>query len=512
MTSLYYTITLESDLIVSARSGTEGGHECLDYLPGSLLLGALASQPGWFDPAQVYRGNYSLGNAYPVTKPGAPISVPVPLTFHTRKEDKDNQLVNALKQDIGALKDGNGNTVQPKQMRDGFVDADKHSIRVKTGHRMKTAIDRKEGGRSAESQLFEYSSLNSGQSFCGQIDCIDAATAADIRERLEKRPIRMGRSRSAEYGQVLIRFSDSPPPGLDMLQPGSESSTQPIFYCVSDLALTSYGQPRLIPEAADFGLNAEQWEVNWTKSFIRTRSYSPWVAIRNGWDNERQVIVAGSVIAFKARTGSESKLAPSEAQRIREQLDSGIGSYRLEGLGRVVLDPKLLGWDGEPLPKWEPGSEVDESPSIALTDPADLRLFALVQSRSKEDTLRQEAERAAPNLCKNISDLARKIEKEADAKFSRSQWNQVRQMLSNELPQTSDNSKKLQGLLKSQLGHGIRSALWANTKVRFDGGETSMLHYLCKQIDGDQPALKVLTLRLAVNQLIRDLQKPSKTR
>ena len=37
-------ITLQDDLVISASSATTGGHESLDYLPGSLLFGVAASR------------------------------------------------------------------------------------------------------------------------------------------------------------------------------------------------------------------------------------------------------------------------------------------------------------------------------------------------------------------------------------------------------------------------------------------------------------------------------------
>lgn len=118
-------ITLKDDVIVSASNASAGGHRCLDFIPGSVLLGIAAA--GKYTElknqnraiAVFQSGAVSFGSAYPVPKGADTPAIPVPASWHAAKDSAD-----ALPKDLALNPEAFGAT-QPKQMREGFLHGNK---------------------------------------------------------------------------------------------------------------------------------------------------------------------------------------------------------------------------------------------------------------------------------------------------------------------------------------------------------------------------------------------------
>jgi CRISPR-associated protein Csx10 len=335
-------ITLKDDLVISANAATSGAHTSLDYIPGSLLLGAVAAKlyKSLSSPEEkwqvFYSGKVCFQNGYIVHKDNRP-SYPSPLCLHHFKGeepknggDTDISLFeqNIIRPNIDDL----DNNKQPKQLREAYITGRGHLATVIRTASMKTAIDNT-NGRAAESQLFGYQAIQSRQRFLAHIDIasdVPKDLVDHILDALEGQA-RMGRSRSAQYGRVTIERLKS-----EAYQPTSMAKvgdTDLTIWCLSDLALTDpiTGQPTLTPRPEHFGLS--QGELNLSHSFLRSRAYSPYNAFRKAFDSQRQVISQGSVITFDG-------IAPLTAEQIKH-LESPIGSYTEVGAGHIAIQAKV---------------------------------------------------------------------------------------------------------------------------------------------------------------------------
>lgn len=433
-------IELLSDVIFSAHGATLGIHQTLDYVPGSALLGAAAGPlfRGAKDKAAV--ADALLGGALRFSD-GLPLAAddalgwPVPGTFRVLKVSADPAgslaLINALT-DTRAAAMQRGQPDQP--LRGGGVTAGGRRLHPETHFALKSKRDGEQFGRAADAQLFGYAMLRAGQRFlaCLRWDAAHAAMAATVLNELTRAPIALGRSRSAEFGAAHVSRVD-PPPLPDELPtgPAVPDTTDPhlVLYLASDLALERDGLPLLDPAQAvtDLGLPTGSTYVL-ERSAVRTRRYAPWNAFHHGRDRERQVLTRGSVLTFRLPAGTDHAEAATKA---RQHLAAGLGEFRQDGLGWVLVNPDFV---------VQPPANLQ--PPDKPTPPADAPASERRASASPPTPLARFAQRdAAAATAANVAlELGKKwfaawepLHAQA-ARASRlrragpSQWNQVRQL------------------------------------------------------------------------------------
>ena len=228
--------------------------------------------------------------------------------------------------------------VQYVQLRTGYVSDQGQMVVPRTTFRMKTAIE-PDFEVAAEAQLFGYGAIEAGQQFRGYLE-IDEQEHEDsdelsklsllIIQALSDRP-RVGRSRSSQYGSIDCVCVEEK---CDKTQIKPNDDTL-VALCVSDLALRDeWGTPTLVPTSQQFGL-PDHYEVDYQRSFLRFKRYSPYNAKRRSPDQERQVILQGSVIAFSSNSNDNNNNV-SLSQSI------GVGDYQYAGLGSVLFNPNIL--------------------------------------------------------------------------------------------------------------------------------------------------------------------------
>jgi CRISPR-associated protein Csx10 len=325
MTTVTLEITLESPAVFSESAATTGNHDTLRYIPGRDLLGAAAARL-YADAASEAQvddwifGGLRFSDGRPMHD-GRP-TVPLPLSWHQPKRSKNDHWYNCAVQ-----RPSDQPVTQEKKHRELHVTDDGATLKVCTQATMRTAVS--DDGRARDGLLFQFSHLTSGQRFLATVSGPDAAVNAAVRV-LTSPGIRLGRSRSAEFGAVRVRTVDAPPP---FKRRRTEQCVRVLL--TSDLALldTETGAPRLTPTPTDFGLGGE-CEIDFRHSFLRMRTYSPWHGRRGRPDVERQVISAGSVLVF-------NKVRDYGAIGAKEAM--GIGLFRAEGLGTFIVDPEIIG-------------------------------------------------------------------------------------------------------------------------------------------------------------------------
>lgn len=331
-------LELEDEIIFTRRSATIGDHETLDYIPGSTLLGWAAGHLyKEFSREESYlffhSGKVRFYNGLPLTS-GCNRAKPMPLCWHEDKagqpaREKSRLISNRI---FNLIHPKPQEVLQPRQLRGGYVDDDGLFFQPSRIYRMKTALD-PETATAAESQLFGYESLVRGQQFVAGISADDDVSSVLFQKLLDvfKGCIRIGRSRSAQYGRVMVRIERKK---MDNTNPVPTNPTNQLtLWLISDLALRDrFGSPTLFPDPSTLGL--PKGHLDLAKTFLRFRSYAPYNAFLKSRGMERQVLMAGSVLTFIFDENLQNSSLSS--------LSDGIGFYREHGLGEVSINPKLL--------------------------------------------------------------------------------------------------------------------------------------------------------------------------
>ncbi len=361
MRTMVFQVELLSDAVISASGATAGAHETLPYLPGSLFLGVCGKRYQAFERNRFevfHSGKVRFLPAYPLDWSGK-TGLPVPQCFYGDKysdEDAEERLPFT-----NLALPGNTMSKHPKQLRDKFFTPEaKNLFTPKKRLLLKTAID-PSSGRVAEGQLFAYQTLQAGTLFRFEVhldDDIPVSVEALIEKMLTSREVGLGRSRSAEFGWASIARLETPcyPRTCSVPTDGTL-----LFYLLSDTALvdSSTGRPTLEPAAEHFGLD-QGWQLDWNRTFLSTRRYTPINRTRKRPDPERQVLCRGSVLCF------EGGPRPSDLETL---LKRGIGLYRQDGLGQVWIMPDFLQYPELRLRVRKPKQE-DSPPSVPAPDDA----------------------------------------------------------------------------------------------------------------------------------------------
>ena len=136
------------------------------------------------------------------------------------------------------------------------------------------------------------------------------------------RSTRLGKSRSAEYGAVEIKFIGE---NTDKIQTFTPPEKYTFVYAKSRLALIdengnpSYDVKYILP-------NLSENNVVYSKTQIRISNFAPYNGARATKDYERACINKGSVITLKNLS----------AEQIAE-LKKGVGACLSEGFGEVLI-------------------------------------------------------------------------------------------------------------------------------------------------------------------------------
>lgn len=440
MKQLQLHFHLQEPVIFSETAATLGGHRSLDYIPGTAVLGACASQLygdlGNEAFAVFHQGLVRFSNAYPLTSDNQP-SYPMPFALHYAKgEDAtktsesgddylDDQSVFNLMHTPGQKLPDNQ---QAKQLRTGYVSHDLQRVSAIQRLRMKTAID-PEKARAAEAQLFGYQSLEAGQCFAGVVtidDSVSDATAEKIYKSLNN-TLFLGRSRSAEYGRVDCKSV------WQTVTNESITANKLTIWLQSDLALCDqYGMAvsaeslpealaeALLPELADATSDQAKMTIDWQRSYLRYRRYSPYNAYRRAYDMERQVIEKGSVISLTL------------ANTVTLDAQTSIGLYQAQGLGQLWINPTLLS-DQHPVSQQAAPLDLQiEAGAVPDKDEiAETPLARYLQSKQERQTLERKDRKLAETLgseLKGLYDNAQKyagVEKSILLGPSATQWGKV---------------------------------------------------------------------------------------
>lgn len=357
---VYYTLTNLDPLVISQSSASTNNHECLDYIPGSALLGAVAAQlyPTLsLDEAlnMFHNGRCRFGPAYPIKN--NQIALPVPAAWHGIKTDasklSNHTAANFIREE----------NKQYQQKRSDYITSQNELAKVEHSLTTRTAIDETKQ-RAKDGQLYSYASIAPNQHFAGWVDCDDATLLALIKPLLNSQ-LSIGRSRSSEFGRVKLHCPKEQPKQSTV----KVQTNELVIWCLSDLAcINALGMPTLAPSTTDIHPELKG-DLNASRTFIRTLKLRRFNRARGGFDTEQQLIARGSVLTYSLTE------APSQAL-LEELTQQGIGQHRQQGLGWISINPSWAALsDLNNTPLFEPirinpiqAKPVAKAPPTALLD------------------------------------------------------------------------------------------------------------------------------------------------
>jgi len=358
MHQLTCILTARDPLVISKFSGSETSHATLDYVPGSALLGALATvaiDNGTPADSTEFRrafllGDVSFGDANP-TVDGKP-SVPAPRSWATVKgQERFQQGSRSNIFDMAALWRKHhterqiGHEAQTKEVAKRF-DMDEEQARtakledIREGHvggqsyirldhqvYTHTAIDADK--RSAkEGQLFSYDAIPGKTQFVTQIRSTDKGLLEWLSKLInEMKVIRVGRSRSTGFGRVEASAGEVESLSLDA---PSHTDAPQILTLHSDLVLP-HGCNGLKEVLDGFhGLTGCKVVSAWSQTRGVQAFHGKWGMPKNN----TPAIVRGSVFLLTVDADGFKALADLCA--------TGLGLRTQEGFGRFSLNhPEL---------------------------------------------------------------------------------------------------------------------------------------------------------------------------
>jgi CRISPR-associated protein Csx10 len=419
MKIITYRLTLEEPLLVTALDGDPNSAVSYDYIPGSVLRGALIGLTmrdaglSELDAADettrrcFFSNQTRFLNAYPVLE--GKRSLPSP---HTWMQDKYAQGAEKGKITDQVFTHGDKREEdsqekrKPKAMRGKFVAFDAQNVLVAELERtisVHVQRDRRYGRSRGEDQgtIYRYEALAAGQVFEAVILCEHDADADYFKGLLEKyKTISMGGARSAGYGRVAIGEVQQHDAWHETGE-APERGAPIVITLLSDAILRNeHGQHATDLQALCSALGITTEQV--CKAYLARGAVG---GFNRKWNlplPQMPTLSMGSVLVLKKDTPLDLNLA-----------ERGIGERRNEGFGRVAI-----GWQRPERAalmsaKHEPTVSVSESKLSGASE----RLWQLMAKRIQ----RQETERVA------LSD-ARALRLSVTA-LPKSQINRLRQIV-----------------------------------------------------------------------------------
>jgi len=323
MKAIEYTLELEAPVIISTNSSDENTIQTKDYIPGYVILGALAKDyqeraktdveddirfGRWFLSGQV-----RFFNAY-ITDEKGEATFPAPLTVHKVKDlEKYFFFPNMSAQEKESYKNTKSHGRYLSRQGDVFV-----NHKVKMGNHFHINTKLKEDNPEAEGGIFHYQFIEPGQVFKGRIygDETDLDELLDFYSNTEI--VYLGRSKNTEYGRVRLALKLTE---TDLTQEFEENEVT--FFLKSPAILKNkfgYDAPNKKTLEDELG-----FEVH--SPFLRTVEIENFKGV---WGIKRprtKALAIGSSFTVKIPAGSE--------REISELLQNGIGYRRNEGFGEI---------------------------------------------------------------------------------------------------------------------------------------------------------------------------------
>lgn len=399
MKTLELTLVAREPLVITAGSAESMAHACLDYIPGNMILGALAAafkhaHPGNPDDSPIFRllflnGQVSFGCAFPLCD--GIQSVPVPLSFMREKSmgalpvegsnenaaefavfnllplppgDKQEVLRNLWLEKYGP----DAPPCKFKRISATFMNP--HTLRQPNLRKVwNTRVALGKQRSALESQLFGFSALAAGTHFRAKVFCHTDEAAAELKKLVEGMSwIRLGHARSAGYGLAALEGK-----WLEEGEEKTEKRMEHDFFLLSHYMPEPYWEnplENLLERLGDVA-GAKPEPIRMAVGHDQIEGFcSHWSKPRDS----RKVLAQGSVFRVKF------------ARPVCLKSAYALGGGQLEGYGRILVNPAFVAEAMPPIPV----GNVSPAPTRAVPPPISgpqlkmLRHRALIRAAKKQ--------------------------------------------------------------------------------------------------------------------------------
>ncbi|MGV8122531.1 MAG: RAMP superfamily CRISPR-associated protein [Candidatus Xenobiia bacterium LiM19] len=361
MQQLKYRITTLSPVLFSLNGGDLNTVNTFQFIPGSTILGAFAREwiqknnlgeeahrdtsfHRWFLSDSIH-----FGNAYIILKDeNDRIHLCYPIPFSIQEDKERSDIYDLLFKERESELQTNAIS--------GFADIQGSVLRqkdVRTSLNFHHSRDN-EKGISREGQIFNYLSIDKGQSFEGILtgpqETLDTFLKAFSSR--DGHIFHLGRSRNTQYGKVNFEFLSKSASNDNQSKDLSDSDEISLTLLSDAIVYNDYGYPTTEVKELEKILG-----VKITKSFVKSSDVENYVSTWHLKKPSENCFRAGSCFLLETPLSSETqaKLSLIEA--------SGIGERRNEGFGQCVFNMQRE----EKLKKREDTKPINK-PSLALPD------------------------------------------------------------------------------------------------------------------------------------------------
>lgn len=401
MRELVFQVEFKSDIVLPASSNTEGKINTLDFIAGSNFLGMVAKNYDKFASSfdVFHSGKVRFGDGH-ILKDGKIPTYKIPYSFVHKKLETEPIYNHHKLEDKDFEPEDKGGLGQLKQLRNGYITKDLDEVFVNYTYSQKSAYD-KTNRRSLDSNMYGYKAIKKGSvwQFVVKVDETISSEDEELIIDTFKESKRLGKSKSAEYGEVKIDYMKDTVVENIATTPKDEV----VLYCNSRLALVDeFGNPTY-----DLNCLCDGIEVVYEKTQIRTSTFTPYNGARQTKDYERVCINKGSVIVVKSLTDAQ-----------KEQIQNGVGAFLSEGFGEIIINPKFLRQKEFSLKK-ECKDKKEKLAKLPITE--DVVKFLAQREKAKNEML---------DIGNEVAVFVNKHKKEKLKNIKSSQWGNIRSIAS----------------------------------------------------------------------------------
>jgi hypothetical protein len=426
-----FQIEFLDDIVLNSNSATTMGlGDTLDYIPGSALLGITANNNSYKEFKNSFEtfhsGKVRFGDGHILS--GNNYSYKIPFSYFINKGEnlKEAKIYHHHKLTDDERDKLKSEGIQLKQVRNGYFDKNFNLVELKFDYTQKSAFENR---RSKKSYMYGYKAIKRGAKFGFEISCENEELLDEVVQKLDNKIHRLGKSKNNQFGRIKIKVDNSI--DTEIKQKPLLDSNIILLYAKSNLALIENdGHFVATPTISSLKLPNNS-EIDFKKSQIRTRVYSPYNSTRKRRDYERVIIEKGSVIAVSFN-------GDFDLQQYQKEIENGVGAYLSEGFGEIIINPSFL-YDEVDFKEQKNSSKIL---GIDIKDNSNSNLVSYLQNQKEKKEIDKK--------------LIEKAYKNRD-KFSKnttSQWGVVRQIASI----TSDD--KIIAELEEKLSKGVAKDKW----------------------------------------------------
>jgi len=426
MKTMVFQVEFKSDIILPATSNTEGNIVQLDFIPGSNFLGMAARDYAEYEDSfsVFHSGNVRFGDATLLINGKETYRMPFSYFYPKVRENEVYNHHFLETEDFKSLG-------QLKQKRRGYITSEGEVADVNYTYAQKSAYD-KDHRRSKEGSMYGYTAIQSGTKwqFVVQYDTGISEHDLNLMQKNLTGKKRLGKSKSAQYGEVEIKLSES---NMDNIE-NFDTKEKTVLYAKSRLALVDdLGNPTYDLNYLCGDMNID---VVYAESQIRTTTFTPYNGAMQTKTYERVVIEKGSVIVLKNISAD-----------VIDALKKGVGAYLSEGFGEVLINPEFLMKKEVTLHNAEKKEEIHlEKTFITQTFNNTLVQFLANRQNTQIENL---------NLINNVRAFMEK-HKKLYRKITRSQWGTIRSIC-------TSGSSNFKNEIRKYISSG--KVTWSNEQI-----------------------------------------------